>query len=437
MTVGLALAAIMGQLSVLTLILGGLISSALFASLLSLVKYLADPEDQLPAIVYWLLGSLAQCGWGELIRLALPLLPGVLLLCAAGRLLDVLSISDDEALSLGVPVRQLRLLLIVLATLVSALTVSVAGIIGWLGLLVPHLARLLVGASNTRLLPLSALLGASLLVLADTCARSLSAGEIPLGVVTELVGALAFALAQRQILAGVSFALKGGEVVSLLGINGAGKSSLLRILLGLLKPDAGEVLLQGRPLSHWKPSVRARVMAYVPQNHAGQFPYQVAQVVAMGRIPYTGLSRGLREEDRRIIEMAMARMQISALAERDYSRLSGGERQRVLLARALAQEAQLLVLDEPMSGLDFGQQHRLYALLLELAAEGTTVLSSTHRPDEVLQYAHRALLLANGRLVADGPPQQIIHATSMSTLYDVPLRQFDVAGRRFFGGDSN
>jgi ABC-type enterochelin transport system permease subunit len=147
----------------------------------------------------WMLGSLAQTGWTELERLALPLIAGTMLLCASSRVLDALMLADDEARSLGVPVAAVRLALIAVATLISALTVSLAGMIGWVGLLVPHIARAIVGASNQRVLALSALLGATGLVLADTCARSLSAGEIPLGIVTELVGALVFIVVLRRI----------------------------------------------------------------------------------------------------------------------------------------------------------------------------------------------------------------------------------------------
>ena len=189
---------------VLMLVLGGLVTNALFSSLLSLVKYVADPLDQLPAIVYWMLGSLAQTGWTDLGRLAIPLLLGTVVLCKAGRLLDTLSLSDDEARSLGVPVGAIRLGVIAVATLISALTVSLAGMIGWIGLLVPHIARALVGASNQRVLQMSAWLGASALILADTCARSVSAGEIPLGIVTELLGALAFVFVLRRLRQGDS-----------------------------------------------------------------------------------------------------------------------------------------------------------------------------------------------------------------------------------------
>lgn len=201
--VGLGVAGMLQRGSLLTLMLGGLISNALFSSLLAILKYTADPQDALPAIVFWMLGSLAQSSWTDLARFSMPLLAGIGLLCSGARLLDVLSLGDDEARSLGVPVTVLRLGVIALATLLAALTVSMAGMIGWVGLLVPHLARALVGAANARLLPLCALMGAILLVLADTAARTISAGEIPLGIITELGGALAFILVLRRFRGGL------------------------------------------------------------------------------------------------------------------------------------------------------------------------------------------------------------------------------------------
>ncbi|MFT8808145.1 FecCD family ABC transporter permease [Gluconobacter sp.] len=188
---------------ILPLLLGGLIGNAVFTALLSLVKYLADPMDQLPAIVNWLLGSLAPSGWQELGWMSGPLilLTVALVLCAP--VLDVLSLGDDEARSLGVSVRVMRPMLIVLATLACAMTISMAGIIGWIGLLVPHVARLLVGAEHRNMMPVCALLGAGGLVLADTCARSLTTGEVPLGIVTQLFGALAFVLLLRRLWRGV------------------------------------------------------------------------------------------------------------------------------------------------------------------------------------------------------------------------------------------
>lgn len=190
---GVGIAAIFGG-SVLMLVLGGIISGALFTALLSLVKYVADPYNQLPAIVYWLMGSLASAELRDVLRLALPMGLGILFLASLGRALDALSMGDDEAHALGVPVRLVRYGVIAAATLVSALTVSLAGIIGWVGLLVPHVARLLCGPGNSLLLPASACLGGIFLLLADGLARSVATTEIPIGIVTELLGIPAFLL---------------------------------------------------------------------------------------------------------------------------------------------------------------------------------------------------------------------------------------------------
>ncbi|WP_430230935.1 FecCD family ABC transporter permease [Paraburkholderia tropica] len=208
MAVGVSAAAMLGgepeegalaRGGILALLLGGLVSNALFSALVSLLKYVADPLNQLPAIVYWLLGSLAQTGWADLTWATAPLALGTLLLCLAAPLIDGLTLSDDEARSLGVPVQAIRFAVMALATLIAALTVALAGMIGWIGLLVPNLVRPLVGASNRVVLPMSALVGAIALMLADTCARSVASAEIPLGVITEMGGALAFVFVLRAL----------------------------------------------------------------------------------------------------------------------------------------------------------------------------------------------------------------------------------------------
>jgi len=191
--IGVGIAALFGG-SVVMLVLGGIISGALFTAILSLVKYVADPYNQLPAIVYWLMGSLASADLKDIGRLAIPMLCGTLVLASLGRALDALSMGDDEARTLGVPVALVRYGVIGAATLVSALTVSLAGMIGWVGLLVPHVARLLTGPGNARLLPASACLGGIFLLLADGIARNLGTTEIPIGIVTELLGIPAFLL---------------------------------------------------------------------------------------------------------------------------------------------------------------------------------------------------------------------------------------------------
>lgn len=189
-----AIGNLFGSASVITLLLGGLISSASFAAMLSLIKYVADPENQLPAITYWLMGNLGMARLGQLAWLIAPVGLAVALLSALGRALDAMSMGDDEALGMGVCVIAVRYAVIVAATLVSAMSVSLAGMVGWVGLLMPHLVRLLLGPGNARLLPASALLGASFLVLADGLSRTMFQVEIPIGIVTECLGIPAFLL---------------------------------------------------------------------------------------------------------------------------------------------------------------------------------------------------------------------------------------------------
>jgi iron complex transport system permease protein len=195
---GVVVANLFGEASTITLILGGMISGAFFTAALSLVKYAADPYDQLPAIVYWLMGSLAGVSLDQMLWTAPPMLAGMAALALLGRPLDALAMGEDEARGLGVPVAALRYGAIALATLVSALSVSLSGMIGWIGLFAPHFARLLVGPGNVRLLPASALVGAIFLIGADTLARSVARAEIPIGIVTELLGIPAFVFVLRR-----------------------------------------------------------------------------------------------------------------------------------------------------------------------------------------------------------------------------------------------
>jgi len=190
--VGVTIGTMFASASMVTLVLGGLISSALFAALLSMIKYVADPLNQLPSIIYWLMGNLGQADLGRIGWSAVPILAGVAILTLCGRAIDALSMGDDEARAIGIPVTLLRYGLIAVATLISALTVSLAGMIGWVGLIVPHFARLLLGPGNARLIPASAILGAAFMVAADIVSRGVTSIEIPIGIVTELLGIPAF-----------------------------------------------------------------------------------------------------------------------------------------------------------------------------------------------------------------------------------------------------
>jgi iron complex transport system permease protein len=188
----LVASAVRRQDSVLVLVLSGIVIGALAGSITSLLKVLADPYDQLPAITFWLLGSLATVTTSD-IAAALPAaLVAFLPLLLLQWKVDILSMGDEEARALGVDVRKVRLALIVGATLMTAAVVSVAGVVGWVGLIIPHFARMLVGPKFVRLLPAAVLIGSAFMLMVDTLARTISATEVPLGIITSLIGAPVF-----------------------------------------------------------------------------------------------------------------------------------------------------------------------------------------------------------------------------------------------------
>lgn len=192
--VALGIAALFRRSSdpMLILVLGGIVASALFSALLAIVKYLADPYDKLPSIVYWLMGSFALSEWSLLARTALPMIVALGILMAMAGRLNVLSLGDEPARALGLSAGRLRLVAILMATVLSSLTVVIGGEIGWIGLIIPHAARMLTGPDNRLLLPASALLGAAFLVGVDTAARTLFRSEIPVGIITALLGVVTF-----------------------------------------------------------------------------------------------------------------------------------------------------------------------------------------------------------------------------------------------------
>ncbi|WP_297945162.1 iron ABC transporter permease [uncultured Campylobacter sp.] len=184
--------------SIIVLVLGGVISGSLFTSLLSVLKYAADPNDALPAITYFLMGSLGFASKSFIEISILPMCVGVLLLALSGKYLNALSLGEEEAKSLGVNVTRVKIFIILVATFVSALSVTIAGIIGWIGLIVPHIARFIFGADNRAVLASSAMIGAIFLLFCDSFSRLIFTFEIPIGIVTSLFGIPMFIIVLRR-----------------------------------------------------------------------------------------------------------------------------------------------------------------------------------------------------------------------------------------------
>ncbi len=220
-----------------------------------------------------------------------------------------------------------------------------------------------------------------------------------------------------------------GEVFCLLGPNGSGKTTLFKTLLGLLPAQEGSVEVGGRPLDGMSRRQIARSIAYVPQAHAPPFPYSVIDVVLMGRTTHLGVFASPSDHDRETARTALATLGIADLADHDYSRVSGGQRQLVLVARALAQESPLLIMDEPAASLDFGNQARVLSETLRLARTGLSVILSTHDPDHAFAVASTVALLDNGRINAVGAPDAVLTGESLSRIYGT-----DVAVERLSSG---
>ncbi len=174
--------------NMIILVLGGIISGSLFSALLSIVKYSADPYDSLPAITYWLMGSLSFSTASIVWNLSIPMVLGIVILGFFSKYLNALSLGDEEAKALGVDTVKIKFIVIIVATFISALSVILAGIIGWIGLIIPHIARLLFGADNKMIVPMSGLLGAVFLLIVDNTSRVVFSFEIPIGIITAIIG---------------------------------------------------------------------------------------------------------------------------------------------------------------------------------------------------------------------------------------------------------
>jgi iron complex transport system ATP-binding protein len=239
---------------------------------------------------------------------------------------------------------------------------------------------------------------------------------------------------RRALGGGIALGLQAGSVLALLGPNGSGKTTLMRTLLGLLAPVAGAVELDGRPLIAMAERARARALAWVPQQAPGAFDWSVRNLVMMGRSAHASLLAAPSRADHAAVDAALERLGIAALADRPSSHLSGGERQLALIARALAQQARFVLLDEPTASLDFGNQARVLREIRRLADEdGLGVLFSTHDPNHALRIADEALLLREGRPLAAGPARTVIDTVRLQALYGVPVQAaHDPHGHRWF-----
>ena len=232
------------------------------------------------------------------------------------------------------------------------------------------------------------------------------------------VDALEVAYGDVPVLEGVSVSVERGELVGLVGPNGAGKTTLLRVLSGALSPDGGTVLVDGTDVHTLPSKASSRLLSVVPQDTHLSFSFDVRDVVEMGRTPHRSRFSTPTREDRETVDRALERTRTAEFADRSIDEVSGGERQRVLLARAIAQDTPVVLLDEPTASLDVNHQIETLELVSDLVSDGTTAVAAIHDLDLAARYCDRLVVLADGRIVDSGPPDSVLTADAVGTAFD-------------------
>ena len=237
---------------------------------------------------------------------------------------------------------------------------------------------------------------------------------------------LSFSYSSNQVLSDISFDLEYGQIMSLLGPNGAGKSTLFRCILALNRPDEGFSSIDGLNTKQMSPREIAQKIAYIPQAHQPYFNYTVFEFVLMGTVSSGSMISTPGQLQKQRAYQALEELGILHLKDRGYMNLSGGERQLVLIARAIAQQAKILMMDEPCSNLDFGNQLKVMNMISYLKEKGYAILLSTHSPEHAYQYSDVIMALKDGKILALGSPQQMIDETVLSDLYQRQIKVYSL-----------
>lgn len=225
----------------------------------------------------------------------------------------------------------------------------------------------------------------------------------------------------QTVLDAVSVRLPAGRLAGIVGPNGSGKSTLLRVLAGILHPDTGQVRLDDRPLRRFGRLELARRLAFLPQDLAPVYNMTVREVVAQGRFPHTGMFGFLTHHDEEVIDACLDRTESSELGARSFDELSGGERRRVLISSILAQEARVVLLDEPTAALDIHHQSEVFELLAGLAREGLTVAVVTHDLNVAAQFCDTLILIREGAIMREGRPEDVLRQDVLREVYDADV----------------
>jgi iron complex transport system ATP-binding protein len=236
--------------------------------------------------------------------------------------------------------------------------------------------------------------------------------------------------ARRTILRDLALEIPAGTITTILGPNGSGKTTLLRLILGVLQPQRGRILLAGRSQGSYSRREMGKLVGLVPQDEHIPFDFSILEYVLLGRAPYLGTLATPGEEDYQAVLNAMRTAGLIGMEARSLPNLSGGERQLVVVARALAQQPRILLMDEPTAHLDLSNKGRLLAIMRDLVSQGVTLILTTHDPNLAASVAGHAVLMRDGQVQAAGPPETTLTAERLSATYAVPVQVFEVDGKR-------
>ena len=238
---------------------------------------------------------------------------------------------------------------------------------------------------------------------------------------------ISFSYDDVEIFSDISFSIDRGDVLCILGPNGTGKTTLIKCLNGLHNIDSGEILINGENINSLSFSQISKHIGYIPQSHVPSFPFKVFDVVLMGRAPYLNLTDMPKEKDIKIAEDALKTLGIEYLKDKEYTNLSGGERQMVFLARVLCQQPDILILDEPTSHLDFGNQIRLLEIIDNLSDSGLSIIMSSHFPDHAFLSSNKVAIMKDKKFIDFGTPDDVVTEENLKKAYsiDVKLMELD------------
>ena len=241
---------------------------------------------------------------------------------------------------------------------------------------------------------------------------------------------ISFSYNDEEIFSDISFSIGSGEVLCILGPNGTGKTTLIKCLNGLHDIDSGDILINGKNIKKLSFREISKHVGYIPQSHIPSFPFKVFDVVLMGRVPYLNLTDSPKEKDVKIANDALKTLGIENLKDKEYTNLSGGERQLVFLARVLCQKPDMLILDEPTSHLDFGNQIKLLEIIDNLAKSGLSIIMSSHFPDHAFLSSTKVAIMKDKRFIDFGTPEDVVTEENLKKAYSIDVKLIELDNKR-------